>query len=64
MDITRYIIEDADGNEIAGVWEEWEYQAARNAAAERKGKLVALYFTFSDSELIEDFTEDEGNTDC
>lgn len=54
---TRYIVEDADGNEaVFSAFEQAEYQSARDLAESIKGRVIAHEYEWSDSELVDDFT--------
>lgn len=66
MTYTRYIVEDADGNEAhAAAFEQSEYTEARELAQRIGGKVVAHEYEWADSELVDDFTEsDEPDEDA
>jgi len=63
MEIEVYVVEDAEGNEgdAYGPYgypsQVAAYEAAKADAQECKGKVIAYQFEFSDSELVDDFTE-------
>lgn len=52
---TRYTVEDAEGCEQTGVWEEAEYREARDLAARIGGMVIAQEYAWEDSELVDDF---------
>ena len=54
MDIERYTLEDKHGNEVGSMTD--DYKAAQQAAEENNLRLIAHKFTWSDSEMIEDYT--------
>jgi hypothetical protein len=66
MTYTRYIVEDADGNEACSTaFEESEYTEARDYASKIGGRVVAHEYEWTDSEVVDDFTQssepDEGD---
>lgn len=52
---TRYTVEDAEGVEQPGVWEQSKYTKARGLAQRINGMVIAQEYTWEDSELIDDF---------
>jgi len=68
MEIEVYVVAQRDSNEfgpedIFGPYgypsQVTAYEAARAAAMACKGQVLAYSFTFADSELVDDFTEDD-----
>lgn len=56
---TRYTVEDADRNDYGYIWEQSEYYEARSYAMKVRGKVIAQAYSWKDSELIDDFTEQQ-----
>lgn len=64
MDITVYTLEDKEGhpvNETAG--EYWDYEEAKNAAIVEHARVIANEYEFSDSHMVDDFTDTEEEYD-
>lgn len=54
---TRYIVEDADGNDaVSTAFEQSEYLEARDLAQRIGGRVIAHEYEWSDSELVDDYT--------
>lgn len=65
--IEVYAFEDKDG-ESASDWTTQDVREAREFAAQHRYKLIARQYEYTDSELVEDFTEkdeadEEGDDD-
>jgi hypothetical protein len=61
---TRYTVEDAEGADQLAVWEQDEYTDARDLAARIGGKVIAQEYTWSDSELVDDFTASDDDDEA
>lgn len=64
MEIEIYMAEDAEGDSTDSAYgpygyptQDHAYEAAKHEAQRTKGKVNAYTFEFSDSELMDDFTE-------
>jgi hypothetical protein len=57
-DIERYMPENADGTDL---WAEPgdSYQEARDVAYEAGGKVIVYEYSFEDSHVVDDFTDEE-----
>lgn len=58
-DIERYMIEDSKGNDLAGGTEYDDYAEAKSVARALNGRVIAYHYVFEDSEMVDDFTEDD-----
>lgn len=59
--IEVYAFEDADGN--ADTYTTQDIDEAREYAKKNRRRLIARTFEYSDSEMIEDYTEEEADED-
>jgi len=63
MDIEVYTFEDADGDAF-GSWTTQDISEARHYAIRHRLRIIANVYEWTDSELVEDYTEkDENNPD-
>jgi len=62
MSVEIYTFEDADGNSFTD-WETQDMGEARAFAQEHQLRLIANTYEWSDSEMIEDYTETEDDED-
>ena len=56
MSIEVYTLEDKDGHPVCDGWSTQDKDEARQAAQDHKACLIANIYTFSDSELVDDYT--------
>lgn len=61
-EIEVYTVENEHGD-WSGEWQLTEVAEARAAAREARGKLICLTYEFSDSELIEDYSQPKEDED-
>lgn len=62
MDILRYVILTGQGDEADEGVEYDSYEQCKADARREHGAVVARTYTYDDSELIDDFRDDEDNT--
>lgn len=64
MNITRYTLEDADGNNPDPFFETGDYSEARKYAQLNQCRLIANEFVFDDSSMVDDFTPELPVSSC
>jgi hypothetical protein len=62
VDISVYAFENKDGESVTD-WTTQDYEEAKGYAMENSCRLIERIFTYSDSELLEDYCKDESEAE-